>query len=190
MNHWNIIYFRWSKIKMIWVFFLLSQKKFMAAPAAYGSSQARGSNQSCSCWPTPQPQQHQIQGTSAAYAIACSNVRCLTHWMRPGIKPASSRYYVEFLTHWATTGTLWGFFKTIFVSKISWETFFLTVILKPYINNTWESFLSTAPSHQNVCWASYFLQVCASPFNKCWWQNFIWLKLLFSSLEHFLQPIV
>ena len=33
---------------------------FMAAPMAYGSSQARGPNQSCSHWPISQPQQRQI----------------------------------------------------------------------------------------------------------------------------------
>ena len=33
---------------------------FRASPVVYGSSRARGSNQSCSCWPTPQPQQCQI----------------------------------------------------------------------------------------------------------------------------------
>ena len=29
---------------------------FRAAPGAYGSFQAKGSNQSYSCWPIPQPQ--------------------------------------------------------------------------------------------------------------------------------------
>ena len=33
---------------------------FRATPAAYGGSQARGSNRSCSRWPTPQPQRHGI----------------------------------------------------------------------------------------------------------------------------------
>ena len=33
---------------------------FRAVPMAYGSSQARGSNRSWSCWPTPQPQQRRI----------------------------------------------------------------------------------------------------------------------------------
>ena len=36
---------------------------------------------------TPQPQQHQIQASSATYAAACSNVRSLTQWRRPGIEP-------------------------------------------------------------------------------------------------------
>ena len=37
------------------------------------------SNWSCSYQPTPQPQQHQIQGASTTYATARSNARSLTH---------------------------------------------------------------------------------------------------------------
>ena len=56
----------------------------------YWSSWGRGSNWSCSCWPTPQPQPHQIWAMSATYTAACSNARFLTHWVRPGIEPISS----------------------------------------------------------------------------------------------------
>ena len=52
---------------------------FRAAPTAHGVSQGRGSNQSCSCWPTPQPQQCRIPAASATYTIAQSNARSLTH---------------------------------------------------------------------------------------------------------------
>ena len=34
---------------------------------------AYGSNQSCSCWTTPQPQQHKIGAMSATYTTACGN---------------------------------------------------------------------------------------------------------------------
>ena len=40
--------------------------------------------------PVPQPQHHQIQATSVTHATACGNAGFLTHWVRPGIKPASS----------------------------------------------------------------------------------------------------
>ena len=50
-----------------------------------------GSIRSCGCQPIPQPWQHQIWGTSVTFAAACSNARSLTHWARPGIKPASSQ---------------------------------------------------------------------------------------------------
>ena len=49
-----------------------------AAPAAYGGSQARGLI-GASCWPTPQPQQLQIQASSAAYTTAHSNAGSSTH---------------------------------------------------------------------------------------------------------------
>ena len=49
-----------------------------------------GSNQSCSCRPTPQPQQWGIRATSVTSATAPGNARSPIHWARPGIKPASS----------------------------------------------------------------------------------------------------
>ena len=44
----------------------------------------------------PQTQQHQIQATSATYTTTYSNARSLTHWVRPGIEPASSWMLVRF----------------------------------------------------------------------------------------------
>ena len=41
--------------------------------------------------PTPQPQQQQIQATCVTYRAGCTNARSLTHWVRPGIGPASSQ---------------------------------------------------------------------------------------------------
>ena len=41
--------------------------------------------------PMPQPWQCQIPTTSVAYAIACGNAECLTHWAAPGIEPTSSQ---------------------------------------------------------------------------------------------------
>ena len=60
-----------------------------------------GSNWSCSCWPTPQPQpqQHQVWAASATY-LHCSSWQAgsLTHWVRPGMEPASSWILVRFVT--------------------------------------------------------------------------------------------
>ena len=67
---------------------------FRVAPVAYGSSQARVSNLSCSCWPTPQPQQSGIQAASATYTMAMPNP--LTHWARPRVELASSWMLVGF----------------------------------------------------------------------------------------------
>ena len=57
-----------------------------------------GSNRSCSCRPTPEPQQCQIWAVSATYTTAHGNARSLTHWVRPGIKPATSWFLVGFVS--------------------------------------------------------------------------------------------
>ena len=62
------------------LFFFFLFYPFRAATTVYGGSQARGPNWSCSHWPTPQPQQHQIQATSATYTTAQGNTRSLTEW--------------------------------------------------------------------------------------------------------------
>ena len=56
-----------------------------------------GSNRICSRWPTPQPQQRQIQVTSATYTTAHGNARSLTHLARPGIELMSSWIVVGFV---------------------------------------------------------------------------------------------
>ena len=63
-----------------------------------------GVNWSCSCRPTPQPQQHEIQASSVIYTTVHSNARSLTHWARPGIKPESSWILVRFVNRWAMMG--------------------------------------------------------------------------------------
>ena len=63
------------------------------------------SNRSCSCQPTPQPQQQGIQAVSSTYTTAHGNARSLSRWARPGIKPPSSWMLVGFVNHWATAGT-------------------------------------------------------------------------------------
>ena len=60
-------------------FFVCLFLLFRAASVAYGDSQTRGSNWSYSCWPTPQPQQHEIRATSATYTTAHGNAGSLTH---------------------------------------------------------------------------------------------------------------
>ena len=42
---------------------------------------------------------------SVTYTTAHHNAEPLTHWSRPGIEPATSWFLVEFINHWATTGT-------------------------------------------------------------------------------------
>ena len=56
-----------------------------------------GSNQSYSCQCTPQL--HRIWAAPMTYITAHSNTRSLTHWVRPGIKPATSWLLVGLLHH-------------------------------------------------------------------------------------------
>ena len=52
-----------------------------------------GLNQSCSYWPTPQPQQLWIRDASATYTTAHCNARSLTHWVRPGLEPTHTSQF-------------------------------------------------------------------------------------------------
>ena len=69
-----------------------------ATCAAYGSSQAKGWNHSCSCQSTPQPGQCRIWATSPTYTTAQGNSWFLTHWARPGIESVSSQIPGGFVT--------------------------------------------------------------------------------------------
>ena len=61
------------------------------------------SNQSCSFWPTPQPQQCRSWAVSMTYTRAHSNAGSLTHWVRPGVELASSWLVLSWVCyHWTT----------------------------------------------------------------------------------------
>ena len=49
----------------------------------------------CSLQPRPQPQQHQIRAASATYTTAHSNTGSLTHWVRSGMKSATSWFFAS-----------------------------------------------------------------------------------------------
>ena len=51
----------------------------MAAPTAYGVSQAQGQMRAVAAGLTPEPQQRGIQALSATYTTAHSNAESLTH---------------------------------------------------------------------------------------------------------------
>ena len=48
--------------------------------------------------PAPQPQQCQIWAVSVTYPTAHGNTGSLTHWVRPGIEPATSWFPVGFVS--------------------------------------------------------------------------------------------
>ena len=84
------------------IYFLL----FRAVPVACGDSQA-GLNQGYSCW--PMPQQLGIWAISVTYTTAPGNAKSSTHWVRPGIEPASSWVLVRFVNMMGTLS--WIIFK-------------------------------------------------------------------------------
>ena len=75
-----------------------------------------GSNQSYSCKPRPQLQQHGIQPMTVNCTTAHWNASTLTHWARPELKPASSWVLVGFVNHWARKGTPYWVFKSYAVA--------------------------------------------------------------------------
>ena len=99
---------------------------FLVPPSskAYGGSQAAWS---CSCWPTPQPQQCRIRAASVTYTTAQGNPGSLTCWARPGMEPTSSWMLIRFINRGATTGTP---FVALFLSVLlcfGYGVFFITL---------------------------------------------------------------
>ena len=85
------------KTSQDFIFIYLFVLLFSVAPVAYKSSQHRGQiGARATSW--PQPQQHQIQATSATYITAHGNTGTLTHWAGPEIEPASSWILVGLVT--------------------------------------------------------------------------------------------
>ena len=82
---WFIIYF------LSFLFFLEPNPRHVEVPRL-------GVNWSCSCQPTPQPQQRQIRATYATYTTVCGHTRSLIHWVRPGMEPTSLWILVRFIT--------------------------------------------------------------------------------------------
>ena len=88
------------------LFFLGPQPWDTEVPRLGVESKPQGWKQSCSCRPTPQPQEHWLWAAPVTYAAACGNAGSLTHRVRPGMELAFSWILVRLLTCWATTGTL------------------------------------------------------------------------------------
>ena len=72
--------------------------EFLRPPPQHTEVPREGSNWSCNCWPTPQPQQRGIWAISAIYTTAQGNTGSSTCWVRPGIEPWSSWIAVRFVT--------------------------------------------------------------------------------------------
>ena len=86
-------------------FSFLSFCHFLGCTRGIWRFPGQGSNRSCSQQPMPEPQHHQIRAASATYTTVHSNAGSLTHWVKPGIEPATSWFLVGFVKHCAMTGT-------------------------------------------------------------------------------------
>ena len=85
--------------------FILFYLLFRVTPVAYGSSHARGWTGTVAAGLS---HSHTMVGSDLSQVCELHHARSLTHWVRPGIEPASLCILVGFLTHWATTGTLYS----------------------------------------------------------------------------------
>ena len=90
-----------------------------AAFKAYGNSQAGG----------------QIRAAAAGLHHSHSNTGSLTHWLRPGIKPASSWVLVRFIT----TELQWELLTSFFFFNYSW----FTMLCQFLLYNKWPSYTCT-----------------------------------------------
>ena len=88
--------------------YLFLPLSFRATPKAHGGSQARVLIRAVAAWPTPQPQQCQIQAVSVTFTTAHSNAESLTHWTGPGIKPTTS--FVSSVPWWELPFFFFHFF--------------------------------------------------------------------------------
>ena len=97
---------------------------------------------------------------------ACGNAGSLTHWVRPGIKPASSWILVRFLTHRATMQLLLLLLFCIAIYCLNVSTYFLFplifilswiwVFCWDYFSSTFSIYFSKAMLKTNVA-VSLFL---------------------------------
>ena len=68
-------------------------------PVAHVGSQARGLIGAEAAGVGQRPQQLGIRAESATYTTAHGNARSLTHWVRPGMEPATSWFLVGVINH-------------------------------------------------------------------------------------------
>ena len=78
------------------ILFICLSLLFGAAPAAHGSSQARGRIGAIAAG--LRHNHSNARSVSVTYTTAYGNTRSLTHWARPGIEPATSWFRVGFIS--------------------------------------------------------------------------------------------
>ena len=127
---------------MLFYFLNLFICLYIATPVAYGSSWARS----------------QIEDAALGLCHSHGNTRSLTHWVRPGIKPASSQI------------------KYYFLSPRTLEETHKSTILIFYVLSFFYDLIGTKKGEHRYPTASGFLFLLGSltVFALWGWPNFIW----------------
>ena len=91
---------------IIWFscFYFFFLMLFRAALTGIWKLPSKGLNQSCSCWPVPQPQQHKIWAASVTYTTAHGNGRF--HEQGWGSNQNLHRYYLDVFLLWRSGNSL------------------------------------------------------------------------------------
>ena len=134
---WNEITFHFHSFKLslwkdkfgeVWGFFCFVLFRFMATLV---EDSGLGVELELQLRPMPQPRQHWIQATFSAYSAACSNPESLTHWTRPGSKPASSWRQCQILNPLSHNGNSWNFFFSFIFYLFYFLMIFISSIIVP-----------------------------------------------------------
>ena len=96
---WEIMLFlnlKWTDLLFYFLLFILKNFFVFLGPHLWHMEVPRlVSSWSCSRQPRPQPWQHRIRAASVTYTTAHGNAGSLTHWIRPGMEPATSWFLVR-----------------------------------------------------------------------------------------------
>ena len=115
----------------------------------------------------PQPQQCQIQATSAIYTTAHSNASSLTHWMRPGMECTSSWIPVGFISTaiWQDfTSHTWYFITPLLRTRIFSNIAIITV------KHITDSKLLSLVYITHTKFSNYLSNLCHSFFPSTWYR--------------------
>ena len=94
---WNLSFSFAVLISLLFCFFVWPHLQHMDVPGLGVESELQ-------LRPMPQPMPLGLSRLRD-YTAAYGNTRSLTHWVKPGSNLHPHRYYVGYLTHWATAGT-------------------------------------------------------------------------------------
>ena len=131
-----------------------------ATTAAYGSSQARSQIKAAAAGLHHSLQQCQIW--AVIYTTACSNIRSLTHWWRPGIKPTSSGILFGFLNR---NSIFMVILKSFYANYNIWITsvFASGFLILDYII----IYLLTYVLFLIICDCMPYIDVAGTSYSKC-----------------------